>query len=263
MKKIIQALLLTAAILAFAGWGKAEPNTGNQHTLRATETSATKSTAEAETDGKAGENEPEVPTEKEEIGETPTEDLPDTTAAPIETTTPPAPQEPKEPAPVEREPPTTEPPKTEPVVTEPPKQTDPPAEPPKQTEPPTEPSNPPRTEPPTEPPVATEPPRPTPPPATQQPTEPPAVEEPTAPAFDIGYWVSYAQSYAQSVGLRLESSAVDCWDNPITAGAHSIYLERDLQGMLNRYARDEDITDVWIWAESIGNGEYNIYIGYA
>ena len=147
----------------------------------------------------------------------------------------------------------TEPPVTEPVVTEPPKQT----------EPPTEPSNPPRTEPPTEPPVATEPPQPTPPPATQQPTEPPAVEEPTAPAFDIGYWISYAQSYAQSIGLRLESSAVDCWDNPITAGAHSIYLERDLQGMLNRYARDEDITDVWIWAESIGNGEYNIYIGYA
>ena len=261
MKKIIQALLLTAAILAFAGWGKAEPNTGNQHTLRA---SATRSTVEAETDGKAGENESEVPTEKEEIGETPTEDLPDTTAAPIETTSPPAPQEPqepKEPAPVEREPPKTEPPVTEPpttdppmtapVVTEPPKQTDPPAESPKQTEPPTEP------------PVATEPPQPTPPPATQQPTEPPAVEEPTAPAFDIGYWISYAQSYAQSVGLRLESSAVDCWDNPITAGAHSIYLERDLQGMLNRYARDEDITDVWIWAESIGNGEYNIYIGYA
>ena len=51
--------------------------------------------------------------------------------------------------------------------------------------------------------------------------------------------------------------------HPITAGAHSIYLERDLQGMLNRYARDEDITDVWIWAEFIGDGEYNIYIGYA
>ena len=163
MKKIIQVLLLTAAILAFAGWGKAEPNTGNQHTLRAsatTATSATRSTAEAETDGKAGENEPEVPTEKEEIGETPTEDLPDTTAAPIETTSPPALQEPKESTPV-TEPPKTDPPETEPVVTEPPKQTDPPAESPKQTEPPTEP------------PVATEPPRPTPPPATDQPTEPP------------------------------------------------------------------------------------------
>ena len=124
MKKIIQVLLLTAAILAFAGWGKAEHNTGNQHTLRA---SATRSTVEAETDGKAGENESEVPTEKEEIGETPTEDLPDMTAAPIEAT-PPAPQapqepqEPKESTPV-TEPPKTDPPETEPVVTEPPNRT--------------------------------------------------------------------------------------------------------------------------------------------
>ncbi len=81
--------------------------------------------------------------------------------------------------------------------------------------------------------------------------------------FDIDRWIVYAQKYALSIGLRLESSAVECWDNPITAGPHSIYLERDIQGMLNRYARDEDITDVWIWSESIGNGEFNIFIGYA
>ena len=66
-----------------------------------------------------------------------------------------------------------------------------------------------------------------------------------------------------SVGLRLESSAVDCWDNPITAGAHSLYLERDIQSRLNRYARDEDITDVWIWAEERPDGSYDLYIGYA
>lgn len=71
------------------------------------------------------------------------------------------------------------------------------------------------------------------------------------------------KAYAESVGLRLESSAVDCWDNPISAGAHCSYLERDIQSRLNRYARDEDITDVWIWAEARSDGKYDLYIGYA
>ena len=37
----------------------------------------------------------------------------------------------------------------------------------------------------------------------------------------------------------------------------------DIQSRLNRYANDEDITDVWIWAEPTGNGRYDLYIGYA
>ena len=86
--------------------------------------------------------------------------------------------------------------------------------------------------------------------------------EPTEP-FDIHSWVSFAQSYAQSIGLNLDSAAVDCWDNPITAGAHCIYLERDICSRLDRYNRDDDITDVWIWAVEIGNGCYDLYIGYA
>lgn len=81
--------------------------------------------------------------------------------------------------------------------------------------------------------------------------------------FDIGVWVSFAQSYAQSIGLNLDSAAVDCWDNPITAGAHCFYLERDICSRLDRYNRDDDITDVWIWAVEIGNGCYDLYIGYA
>lgn len=93
--------------------------------------------------------------------------------------------------------------------------------------------------------------------------EPPAAEEPTEPAFDIQTWIDYAKAYAESVGLRLESSAVDCWDDPISAGAHCSYLERDIQSRLNRYARDGDITDVWIWAEARSDGKYDLYIGYA
>ena len=93
--------------------------------------------------------------------------------------------------------------------------------------------------------------------------EPPVAEEPTEPIFDIQTWIDYANAYTESVGLRLESSAVDCWDNPIDAAADRIYLERDIQSRLNRYARDEDITDVWIWAEARSDGKYDLYIGYA
>ena len=95
-------------------------------------------------------------------------------------------------------------------------------------------------------------------PETQAPEQ---TEQPQA--FDIKHWVDYAKNYAQSKGLVLDAAAIDCWDNPIRAGAHCIYLERDIQSRLNRYAKDEDITDVWIWVESVGNDCYDIYIGYA
>ena len=98
-------------------------------------------------------------------------------------------------------------------------------------------------------------------------TESPKVTEPEhkeKPApFDIDNWIAYARSYAENKGLVLSDTAVDCWDNPIRAGTHCIYLERDIQIRLDRYAKDEDITDVWIWAEATGSDCYDIYIGYA
>ena len=93
-------------------------------------------------------------------------------------------------------------------------------------------------------------------------TEPTKATEKSVP-FNIDHWITFAKEYAVSIGLKLDSAAVGCWDNPICAGAHCIYLERDIQSRLNRYARDEDITDVWIWAESMGNDCYDIFIGYA
>ena len=68
---------------------------------------------------------------------------------------------------------------------------------------------------------------------------------------------------AQSVGLLLDSGAIYCWDNPIRAGAHCKYLERDIHSRLDRYKADEEITAVWIWAEEVSDGIYDIYIGYA
>ena len=96
----------------------------------------------------------------------------------------------------------------------------------------------------------------------------PAITEPeptseSEPAFDIERWISYAKSTAVSLGLTLENSATECWDNPITAKPTCIYLERDINSRLNRYAKDETITAVWIWYECVGTSSYLIYIGYA
>ena len=106
---------------------------------------------------------------------------------------------------------------------------------------------------------------------TESPTEEPsipAITEPeptpeTEPAFDIEPWISYAKSTAVSLGLTLDSSATDCWDNPISAEQGCIYLERDINSRLKRYAEDKSITDVWIWYECVGTDKYLIYIGYA
>lgn len=111
------------------------------------------------------------------------------------------------------------------------------------------------------------PPQPTKPPQSTKPETPPSVtEKPAEPSvqdFDIDYWIAYAKNYAKSVGLSLDSTATDCWDNPISANAKRKNLEQDIQSRLNRYARDDDITNVWIWAEKVSDNSYEIYIGYA
>ena len=94
-------------------------------------------------------------------------------------------------------------------------------------------------------------------------TPPESVTEPPKVEFDINYWISFARSYALQIGLEIDPTAVDCWDNPTTANADCIYLERDLTHRLDRYNRDDDITAVNIWAESLVNGNYLIYIAYA
>ena len=96
-------------------------------------------------------------------------------------------------------------------------------------------------------------------------TDPPEsiITKPPEAAFDINYWISFAKDYAGSVGLKLDDDAIWCWDNPTTASSKSKYLQRDLCGMLDRYARNTDITVVWIWAEPQGNNVWNIFIGYA
>ena len=81
--------------------------------------------------------------------------------------------------------------------------------------------------------------------------------------FDISYWISYAQNYAQSIGLTLDETATECWDNPISANASSKNTCADIESRLNRYKNVEGFTSVWIWAEKISDTQYEFYIGYA
>ena len=81
--------------------------------------------------------------------------------------------------------------------------------------------------------------------------------------FDINYWISYAQNYAQSIGLTLDETATECWDNPISANENNKNIGSDIEGRLNRYKNIEGFTFVWIWAEKISDTQYELYIGYA
>ena len=105
-------------------------------------------------------------------------------------------------------------------------------------------------------------PTPTPTPQSTATPEPTPIPTPV-PQFDIDYWTGFAQNYAQSIGLVLESSAVDCWDNPIPAGHHCKNIEQNITDRLNRYKNLEGFTDVWIWSVETGANTYDIYIGYA
>lgn len=91
-------------------------------------------------------------------------------------------------------------------------------------------------------------------------TEPPKESE---PEFDINYWTNFAKGYAQSIGLSLDSTATECWDNPISANPKRTNIEADIVSRLNRYKNVEEFTAVWIWVEKVSDTEYEIYIGYA
>lgn len=82
------------------------------------------------------------------------------------------------------------------------------------------------------------------------------------PSFDVSTYVSYAKSYGQGIGLTLDSSAVSCWDDPITANASCIYLERDIRDRLDWYLAS-GYKAFWVWSVDNGGGNYQIYIGYA
>ena len=137
-----------------------------------------------------------------------------------------------------------------------PAETEPPTAPPKQTTPPKQ----------IEPPKVTESPesKPTESPKSVDPTQTETEKpKPADPQFDINYWIEFARKYAENIGLAIDPEAVSCWDNPIIARPNSKYLERDIKTRMNRYKNVEGFTDIWVWAEPDGNGNYRLFIGYA
>ena len=85
---------------------------------------------------------------------------------------------------------------------------------------------------------------------------------PEEKGFDMDYWLSYAKDYAVSIGLRLDENATDSWDTPIrcsskTEDVLAAYIRDDL----TYYKNEEGCTAVWIWAEQVGNGQYELFIG--
>ena len=97
--------------------------------------------------------------------------------------------------------------------------------------------------------------------AEQKPAEPKPTEPPKQ-TFDVSPYVSYAKEYAVSIGLSLDITATECWDNPISANPNRSDIKSDIESRLNRYKNSEGFTAVWIWTEKLSDTDYNIYIGY-
>ena len=103
------------------------------------------------------------------------------------------------------------------------------------------------------------------PPTESAPSKP--VTDETAPqpeekVFDMDYWLGYAKDYAVGIGLRLDENATDSWDTPIrcsskTEDVLAAYIRDDL----TYYKNEESCTAVWIWAEQVGDGQYELFIG--
>ena len=86
--------------------------------------------------------------------------------------------------------------------------------------------------------------------------------QPEEKVFDMDYWLGYAKDYAVGIGLRLDENATDSWDTPIrcsskTEDVLAAYIRDDL----TYYKNKEGCTAVWIWAEQVGDGQYELFIG--
>lgn len=86
--------------------------------------------------------------------------------------------------------------------------------------------------------------------------------QPEEKVFDMDYWLGYAKDYAVGIGLRLDENATDSWDTSIrcsskTEDVLATYIRDDL----TYYKNEEGCTAVWIWAEQVGDGQYELFIG--
>lgn len=90
----------------------------------------------------------------------------------------------------------------------------------------------------------------------------PATDEAAPLPFDMDYWLAYAKDYAESIGLVLDQGTAGTWDTPIRCSSKTedvlvAYIRDDLA----YYKDQEGCTAVWIWAEQVGDGQYELFIG--
>ena len=91
-----------------------------------------------------------------------------------------------------------------------------------------------------------------------KPTKPKPTEE-TKPSFDVNPYLSYAKSYAQGIGLELDSTATDCWDNPITANGKRTGIKDDIQSRLNRYKKVGNMKSISATAKKQNKIQYRTH----
>lgn len=94
------------------------------------------------------------------------------------------------------------------------------------------------------------------------PTDEKPAPQPEEKGFDMDYWLAYAKDCAESIGLVLDQGTAGTWDTPIrcsskTEDVLAAYIRDDL----TYYKNEEGCTAVWIWAEQVGDGQYELFIG--
>lgn len=94
----------------------------------------------------------------------------------------------------------------------------------------------------------------------------PEIDEEAEPSItpvqetDISEYIAYAVSYGKSIGLIIDDTATDCWDNPISAS--SAQVKADIAGRLDWYVAD-GVEYFCVWQGLNASGNSAIYIGYA
>ena len=72
--------------------------------------------------------------------------------------------------------------------------------------------------------------------------------------------MTYARSYAASIGVSLHPDLTESWDMPIIVSPNSKNTERTIADSLLWY-QSEGTTAVWFWWAELGSGTYEFYIG--
>lgn len=86
--------------------------------------------------------------------------------------------------------------------------------------------------------------------------------QPEEKSFNMDYWLAYAKDYAVGIGLRLDENATDSWDTPIRCSSKTEdILAAYIQDDLSYYKNEEGCMAVWIWAEQVGDRQYELFIG--